>query len=326
MEQALISVIVPVYNVEKYLPECVESIISQTYGNLEVILIDDGSTDRSGKICDEFAEKDSRIVAVHQKNSGVSAARNRGLDVCNGENVSFVDSDDYISADLISSFSDLLIQSGADCVAGGFIETDDKKNEKSAHAVKGQIAMDGWESLITRYTDYRFELNLNNVWGKLFRKEIFSDIRFTEKMFFEDILIMPYWCMKCNKIVYTPYTGYYYRRNENSTTMNRNPEHLKKLYNDSFTIFNTHIALYEKCGNTKLRNCIENELADKIITHSINGTIPAGLEKWTKSEFNRHYKAIMNSGISPGRKAKMTFFRIAGIRCSRFLCRLRRRT
>ena len=90
MEQALISVIVPVYNVEKYLPECVESIISQTYGNLEVILIDDGSTDRSGKICDEFAEKDSSIVAVHQKNSGVSAARNRGLDVCKGDYISFV--------------------------------------------------------------------------------------------------------------------------------------------------------------------------------------------------------------------------------------------
>ena len=103
MEQALISVIVPVYNVEKYLPECVESIISQTYDNLEVILIDDGSTDRSGKICDEFAEKDSRIVVIHQKNSGVSAARNRGLDLCRGEYISFVDSDDYYCTDLMES-------------------------------------------------------------------------------------------------------------------------------------------------------------------------------------------------------------------------------
>ena len=103
MEQALISVIVPVYNVEKYLPECVESIISQTYGNLEIILVDDGSTDRSGKICDEFAEKDSRIVVIHQKNSGVSAARNRGLDVCKGDYISFVDSDDYYCTDLMES-------------------------------------------------------------------------------------------------------------------------------------------------------------------------------------------------------------------------------
>ena len=103
MENALISVIVPVYNAEKYLADCVQSIISQTYRNLEIILVDDGSKDSSGSICDSFAEKDSRIKVIHQENAGVSAARNHGLDECHGEYVSFVDSDDYYSTNLFES-------------------------------------------------------------------------------------------------------------------------------------------------------------------------------------------------------------------------------
>ena len=94
--EELISVIVPVYNVEKYLNRCVESIMNQTYKNLQIILIDDGSNDRSGKICDEYAEKDKRIEVIHKENAGVSAARNKGLDKAKGEWITFVDADDWI--------------------------------------------------------------------------------------------------------------------------------------------------------------------------------------------------------------------------------------
>lgn len=96
----LISVIVPVYNAEKFLNRCVESILAQTYSNLEVILVDDGSPDCCGVICDEFAAKDPRIRVIHQENGGLSAARNAALDVCNGDYIAFVDSDDYILPDL----------------------------------------------------------------------------------------------------------------------------------------------------------------------------------------------------------------------------------
>lgn len=101
MKKELISVIVPVYNVEKYLSRCVDSIIGQTYSNLEIILVNDGSTDLSGAICDEYKKKDKRIVVIHQKNGGLSQARNSGMEIMSGKYVAFVDSDDYISEDYI---------------------------------------------------------------------------------------------------------------------------------------------------------------------------------------------------------------------------------
>ena len=101
MTDALISVIVPVYNVEQYLTKCLESIVSQTYTNLEILLIDDGSTDGSGEICDRFASKDSRISVIHKANGGVSTARNLGMELCTGEYIMFVDADDYLSKNAI---------------------------------------------------------------------------------------------------------------------------------------------------------------------------------------------------------------------------------
>ena len=102
--QALISVIIPVYNVEEYLHECVDSVINQTYKNLQIILVDDGSTDSSGKICDEYAENDKRITVVHQKNGGLSVARNTGLSNAHGDYVYFLDSDDYIKKMRLKTF------------------------------------------------------------------------------------------------------------------------------------------------------------------------------------------------------------------------------
>ena len=102
-ENALVSVVVPVYNVEAYIARCIESILSQTHRNLELILVDDGSLDHSGAICDAYAEKDSRILVIHQENAGVSKARNAGIDQAKGEYLSFVDSDDWIEPDHIQS-------------------------------------------------------------------------------------------------------------------------------------------------------------------------------------------------------------------------------
>ena len=106
----LISVIIPVYNVEKYIRECLDSIVNQTYKNLQIILVDDGSTDNSGKICDEFAKKDSRITVVHQENQGAGAAKNTGLELIEGEYFSIIDSDDYIDLSMYEKMVSLMKQ------------------------------------------------------------------------------------------------------------------------------------------------------------------------------------------------------------------------
>lgn len=127
-ENALVSVVVPVYNVEKYIARCIESILSQTYENLELILVDDGSPDQSGVICDDYANKDSRILVIHQKNAGVSAARNVGIDHAKGEHIFFVDSDDWIEPNHVES---LLPIDDEDLVCGGFIQL--IHNQKDAY-------------------------------------------------------------------------------------------------------------------------------------------------------------------------------------------------
>ena len=115
----LISVIVPVYNVEQYLRECIESITNQTYNHLQIILVDDGSTDDSGKICDEYKAIDERIIVIHQKNKGLVGARKTGLEVANGEYIGFVDSDDYIDREMYDSLLEYALLENADMVHSG---------------------------------------------------------------------------------------------------------------------------------------------------------------------------------------------------------------
>ncbi|MDO5152014.1 MAG: glycosyltransferase [Eubacteriales bacterium] len=174
-ELPLISVIVPVYGVEKYLDKCLGSITGQTYRNLEIILIDDGSPDGSGVICDAWAAKDSRIKVIHKENGGAGAARNAGLDIARGERIAFVDSDDYIAPDMYRHLSELL-DGGADIAECGFI------------SVSGDQAEFGRESsFVTVYTSQdamrehiRDTVFRQLIWNKLYRREVIKGIRFPE--------------------------------------------------------------------------------------------------------------------------------------------------
>lgn len=139
-----LSIIVPVYKVEKYLPRCIDSILAQTFGDFELILIDDGSPDGCGRICDEYAQKDKRIVAIHQKNMGVSAARNAGLDIARGRYIGFVDSDDWIEPQMYEAMMDAIRENGADmAVCGVRYADEDGKFTRADRLSEGVYSRDG---------------------------------------------------------------------------------------------------------------------------------------------------------------------------------------
>ena len=147
----LISVIVPIYNVEKYLDRCVDSIINQTYKNLEIILVDDGSPDNCPQMCDDYAKKDSRIKVVHKENGGLSDARNVGMEVATGEYVSFIDSDDYISLDFYETLLETIVDNDSDIVECGVVKFyEDNSFDKYSDDLKvtNYDTVDGLEGLI----------------------------------------------------------------------------------------------------------------------------------------------------------------------------------
>ena len=174
-EQPLISVIVPVYKVEKYLDRCLESITGQTYENLEILLVDDGSPDCSGAICDQWAARDSRIRVLHQPNSGGGAARNVALDMASGQRIGFVDSDDFIAPDMYRYLSRLL-DTGADIAECGYVETGTDQasfgeDREEVHTYTRS------EAMAEHIRDNVFR---QLIWNKLYRREVIGDIRFPE--------------------------------------------------------------------------------------------------------------------------------------------------
>ncbi|SDB69130.1 glycosyltransferase [Butyrivibrio sp. INlla16] len=203
-ENATVSVIVPVYNVEQYLDRCVNSLINQSYTQLEIILVDDGSTDSSGMLCDAFAQKDQRIKVVHQQNQGLSAARNSGLEIMSGDLVFFCDSDDYLNTDAIKSMVTKMYRDHADIVACGIMLTGDKE-ELFTNENCGMWS--GHEAVIQM-------MRTNNIctvaWNKLYKKHLFDAVRFPIGVLHEDEATTYKLIYKAKIVSFTPVPYYYY--------------------------------------------------------------------------------------------------------------------
>lgn len=216
-DNALISVIIPVYNVEQYLNRCMDSIINQTYRNLEIILIDDGSTDNSGKICDEYKLKDNRIKVIHKENGGVSSARNVGLDIAKGNYIGFVDSDDYIENDMYEILYELLVRNKTDIsCCNKFVFN---KNKNKFITSESFPTKDGILSFDDILNDPKHDFY---IWNKLFNKNLIEHIRFNEQLTLGEDLIFTYEVLKkMNKIVFYKKPKYYYCDNSNSITRTR---------------------------------------------------------------------------------------------------------
>lgn len=214
MNKPLISVVVPVYNVEEYLHECIRSIVNQTYTNLEIILVDDGSTDHSPDICDEWMKRDPRIKVIHKRNGGASSARNIGIEQAAGEYLGFVDSDDYIHLQMYEQLWMALSKSSTKIASCAFKKVLGKNEKKFSNKRSVFKELDLEESL------NGFLLgNINaSVCCKLFLKDIFSTIHFPEGETHEDVYIMIPAIALSKGVVHSNKELYYYRDSANSVT------------------------------------------------------------------------------------------------------------
>ena len=206
-EDILVSIIVPVYKVENYLDKCLESIIAQTHKNLQIILIDDGSPDGCGQICDEFAKNDSRITVVHQKNMGLSAARNAGFEIMEGKYIGFVDSDDYIAADMYESLLNAIEKYDTDISMCSYYKVENNVVSAAEYPETKDRIYSKHEALKELLIDHKIQ---NYVWNKLYKTELFTGIRFPDGKEFEDIATIFYLFEKIDSIVKISQTKYYY--------------------------------------------------------------------------------------------------------------------
>lgn len=257
MVKGLVSIIVPAYNVENNIPYCLDSLIAQTYKNIEIICIDDGSKDNTADVIKEYSEKDSRIKLISQKNSGVSAARNTGLDNAEGEYISFVDSDDFVSENFISRLVELINEYSADiarCRGRGVKEYSyvepvpenppviSTRNKEEALSIYYDGKFYGW------YAD-----NASVIWNCLYKSDVLSSIRFDSSIYKgEDDCFIQMAIGEAEKIVYTDERLYFYYYNETGLTHGKNnfDDALKRMN----SIYSNHIRFFSEKGLDTIRS------------------------------------------------------------------------
>lgn len=214
MAEKLISVIIPIYRVEPYLKKCIDSVCAQTYRNLQIILVDDGSPDSCGSICDKYAKEDPRITVIHKENGGLSSARNAGLDIAEGEYIAFVDSDDSIKADMLELLCDSLEKNDADMSLCG-IELEDINGRTIGKVAPKEETVLG-EDDFWRFLYYQNELLGVVAWNKLYRHELFEGVRYVEGKVHEDEYILHRLVSRCLRISLLPESKYIYLQRPNS--------------------------------------------------------------------------------------------------------------
>lgn len=230
-----VSIIIPVYNVEKYLCDCLDSVVNQTYKNIEIILIDDGSTDKSSQICKDYAMEYQNINYIFQSNQGLSAARNTGLDACTGEYVYCLDSDDFITCNTI----EIMIREmkdNIDIVSASFLSVseDEKYDDNISVNVKFQVT--------TSKTFYQ-QIISNHAWGKLYRKSLFNDVRYPIGQNYEDVATTHKLFYKANEIAYTDKGLYFYRSRIGAITQTPT----EKNITDFIKSYESVKAFYQTC-------------------------------------------------------------------------------
>lgn len=217
--QPLLSVIIPVYKVENYLQRCLDSIINQTYKNLEIILVDDGSPDNSGKICDEYAQKDKRIKVIHQKNKGQGAARNAGIIASKGELITFIDSDDWIECNMYEIMISKLLQYNLDIIKCAIVETDGSKTKRELNHKTTKINVVISENIFDLYFT---EFTCKVIWNGVYKRNIIASVEYPEELVAEDNYVSGMYLHKAKRIMLIDNILYNYFINMSGVSKNKN--------------------------------------------------------------------------------------------------------
>lgn len=302
-----ISVVIPVYNVEKYLKRCVESVRKQTLRELEIILVDDGSTDSSGKICDELAEMDSRIIVIHQKNNGLSSARNTGIENATSQYIGFVDSDDYIEEDMYETLYMNIVENDADlamcdlfhCYEGKKIKKN-LVNEKcvlnSEQAIK--MVMEAKKTSVTAV-------------NKLYKKKLFDDVKYPEGKLSEDAFVIVDILLRAKKIVFTSEQKYYYVHRKGSITTSEFKEkdlNVIEAYSKNYKLIEEN---YPAIIDVAKMRCMWAHfyVLDKMMLSTCN--VDKDIEDKVIKELRKNYRFIISdTRFNKGRKIAMTLLMI----------------
>lgn len=254
----LISIIIPVYNVSKYLRRCVDSVLSQTYKNIEIVLVDDGSTDDSGNICDEYAEKENSITTVHQTNQGLGPARNTGLDLAHGKYIGFVDSDDWVAPNMYEYMYKAMMNNGCDIVTCGRYVVSDEGVLSEVYCSSTERKIEKEEAV----KQYLIQKVMNmSVCDKLFNRELFQNVRFPGDFYRSEDIVPMYQMLKKSKGVYLtgkPFYNYYYRMGSLSKS-NFSPKTMGSY------IYSEQVAKEVKTDFPELKGAADYFVLDEII-------------------------------------------------------------
>lgn len=271
MNDPLISVVIPVYKVEAYLDRCVESVVRQSYEKLDILLVDDGSPDHCGAMCDAWAGKDSRIRVLHQKNAGLGAARNRGTEIAVGEFVTYVDSDDYLAPDAIELLLRLLQEQGAEIAVADCVKTQedhvsfDRTTEEQIRLFTGKEAcmtLQGWELYMPMVT----------AWGKLFPRELLLREAFTEGRLHEDEATTYRLYAAVSRVALSSRPVYAYYQNPNSIMHTRS----ERSQRDTLLAYCEQIRFFRSQGETALAEAAEDKLLNVAVDFADRGEVVFG--------------------------------------------------
>lgn len=304
----LVSIIVPVYNKEKYLHDCIDSVINQTYTRIEIILVDDESTDRSYEICEEYANKDSRIALFRQDNGGAAKARNTGLRYAQGEYIAFIDADDYIDLDYIQTLADLAIKHDADIAQCNRYNSN---SNRPADELK-ETVYEGFEKNGLIYS--KLYIPTINPVCKIYRKNLFDNIQFTEGMIYEDECIMHKLLYIANKLVHI--NKYMYCVVLSPGSVMRSDFSLKRL--DIHNALEDRLLFYRQTNQSKLYalTMLRYTLHLKKNSKKMKKSFPKEREKIKELErkFLKYFiKCIISTDLSLRNKAYL-IFRLLGIK------------